>query len=41
MSGTRHVSRRNPDGTRAREGAHIGPVRITATRIILVVALAV
>ena len=39
MSGPRHVSRRNPDGTRAREGAHIGPVRITATRIILLVAV--
>jgi hypothetical protein len=34
------VSRRNPDGTRAREGAHIGPVRITATRIVLLVAVA-
>ena len=34
------MSRRNPDGTRAREGAHLGPVRITATRIILLVAVA-
>ncbi len=40
MSGPGHVSRRNPDGTRAREGAHIGPVRITATRIVLLVAVA-
>jgi hypothetical protein len=35
----RHVSRRNPDGTAAREGAHLGPVRITPTRVVLLVAV--
>jgi len=40
VSGPGHVSRRNLDGTRARVGAHIGPVRITATRIVLLVAVA-
>jgi hypothetical protein len=40
VSGPGHVSRRNPDGTRARVGAHIGPVRVTATRIVLLVAVA-
>jgi len=39
MSGQGHVSRRNPDGTRARVGVHLGPVRITATRVILLVAV--
>jgi len=39
MSGQRHVAPRNPDGTRAREGTWIGPLRITATRILVVVAL--
>lgn len=39
MSGHNHVSRRNPDGTRAREGFHIGPVRITATRVSLLLAV--
>jgi hypothetical protein len=40
MSGPGHVSRRNPDGTRARIGPHVGPVRITTTRAILLVAVA-
>jgi hypothetical protein len=40
MSEPRHVSRRNPDGTRERQGAHLGPVRITVTRVILLVAVA-
>jgi hypothetical protein len=39
MSDQRHVSRRNQDGTRAREGLHLGPVRITVTRVILLVAV--
>jgi hypothetical protein len=39
MSDGRHVSRRNPDGTRAREGAWLGPVRITPTRVIFTVAV--
>lgn len=40
MSGQRHVARRSPDGTRAREGLWLGPLRITATRVILFVAVA-
>ncbi len=40
MSGPRHVSRRNPDGTRARESTYLGPVRITATRVVLFLAVA-
>ena len=40
MSGSSHVSRRNPDGSRAREGTHVGPVRVTATRVILLLAVA-
>lgn len=40
MSEARHVSRRNPDGSRAREGLHIGPVRVTPTRVLLLVAVA-
>jgi hypothetical protein len=40
MSSPGHVSRRKPDGTRAREGAHLGPVRITATRVMLLLAIA-
>ncbi len=39
MSGGSHVSRRNPDGTRAREGAYLGPVRITPTRVMLAIAV--
>jgi hypothetical protein len=39
MSGQGHVSRRNPDGTRARQGVHVGSVRMTATRVILLVAV--
>jgi hypothetical protein len=39
VSSQGHVSRRNPDGTRARAGVHLGPVRITATRVILLVAV--
>jgi hypothetical protein len=35
-----HVTPRNPDGRRARRGAHIGPVRVTPTRVILLVAVA-
>ena len=33
------VSPRNPDGTRGRVGTHLGPVRITPTRVMLAVAL--
>lgn len=40
MTGQRHVGPRNPDGTRAREGAWLGPLRITPTRVLVVVALA-
>ena len=40
MSSPGHVSRRKPDGGRAREGAHLGPVRITATRVMLLLAIA-
>lgn len=39
MSGPRHVAPRNPDGTRVREGIWIGPLRVTATRVLVVVAL--
>ncbi len=39
MSGQRHVARRNPDGTRAREGLWLGPIRVTATRVILLLAV--
>ena len=39
MSGQGHVSRRNPDGTRARQGVHLGPVRMTATRVVLLLAV--
>lgn len=39
MTGQRHVTRRSPDGSPAREGVWIGPVRITATRVILLVAV--
>ncbi len=35
-----HVSRRGPDGSRVREGAHIGPVKVTPTRVILFIAVA-
>ncbi len=39
MSGQRHVGPRNPNGTRAREGLWLGPLRITPTRVLVVVAL--
>ena len=39
MSGSGHVTRRNPNGTPARVGLHLGPVRITATRVILLLAV--
>ena len=39
MSQHRHVGPRNPDGTRGREGVFLGPIRITATRVILLVAV--
>ncbi|HSW42090.1 MAG TPA: hypothetical protein VLM76_06245 [Patescibacteria group bacterium] len=39
MSGRDHVSPRNPDGSRAREGLYIGPIRITATRVSLFLAV--
>jgi hypothetical protein len=39
VSQHRHVGPRNPDGTRAREGVFLGPIRITATRVILLVAV--
>lgn len=40
MSGQRHVGPRNPDGSPAREGLWLGPLRITPTRVLVVVALA-
>lgn len=39
MSGQRHVSRRSPDGGRAREGRWLGPVRLTPTRVIFLIAV--
>ncbi len=39
MSQQPHVSPRGPGGTPARHGVHVGPVRITPTRIILFVAV--
>ncbi len=39
MSDPSHVSRRNPDGTRTRQGLYLGPLRITVTRVILFVAV--
>jgi hypothetical protein len=39
MSGQRHVGPRSPDGTHAREGLWLGPLRITPTRVLVVVAL--
>lgn len=33
------VSPRRPDGSRGRSGPHLGPVRLTATRVTLIVAL--
>jgi hypothetical protein len=33
------VSPRNPDGTRRRTGPHIGSIRVTPTRVTLVIAL--
>jgi hypothetical protein len=40
MSERRHVSRLGPDGAPVREGAYLGPVKVTATRVILLVAVA-
>jgi hypothetical protein len=39
MTGGRHIGPRSPDGTRAREGIWLGPLRITVTRVVLLVAL--
>ena len=39
MSQQRHVGPRNPDGTRRREGLFVGPVRVTAIRVVLLVAV--
>ena len=39
MSDPSHVSRRNPDGTRTRQGLYLGPLRITVTRVILFLAV--
>lgn len=39
MSQHRHVAPRNPDGTRAREGLFLGPVRVTVTRVVLLIAV--
>ena len=39
MSQHRHVAPLHPDGTRAREGLFLGPVRITVTRVILLLAV--
>jgi hypothetical protein len=34
-----HVSPRNRDGSRRRRGVHLGPIRLTPTRVTLAVAL--
>jgi uncharacterized membrane protein HdeD (DUF308 family) len=39
MSGQRHVGPRNPDGGHAREGLWLGPLHVTPTRVLVVVAL--
>jgi hypothetical protein len=39
VSQHRHVAPRNPDGTRAREGLFLGPVRITVMRVVLLIAV--
>src|SRR5450759_2764 len=39
MDPRRQVSPRAPDGSRRRMGLHIGPVRVTPTRVFLAVAL--
>lgn len=39
MTERRHVGPRSADGSRARQGLFLGPVRITVTRVIVVVAL--
>jgi len=39
MSGPGHVSGRSPAGRRGRAGLHLGPLRITATRVILLLAV--
>jgi hypothetical protein len=39
MDPRRQVSPRAPDGSRRRTGLHIGPVRVTPTRVFLAVAL--
>lgn len=36
---TSHVSPRRPDGRRARVGPHLGPIRITPTRVMLTIGL--
>jgi len=39
MTGQRHVARRNPDGSRTREGIWLGPIHVTATRLVLLIAV--
>ena len=39
MDPRRQVSPRSPDGSRRRTGLHVGPVRVTPTRVFLAVAL--
>jgi uncharacterized membrane protein len=39
MDSRRQVSPRAPDGSRRRTGLHVGPVRVTPTRVFLAVAL--
>ena len=39
MDPRRQVSPRAPDGSRRRTGLHVGPVRVTPTRVFLVIAL--
>ena len=39
MDPRRQVSPRAPDGSRRRTGLHVGPVRVTPTRVFLAVAL--
>jgi hypothetical protein len=39
MTGQRHVAPRRPDGTAAPDGLHLGPVKVTPTRVMLFVAI--
>jgi hypothetical protein len=39
MTDRRHVSRRAPDGSRAHDGVHVGPVQVTPARVIFLLAV--